>query len=127
MILTLDLPPELEQRLAKEAAQHGLSVEAMTLQLLAKFFHQVTDTTFPHVAYRQGASGQPVPLVTGRGIRVQTLAIALHQWGLTKEQLAEEYNLSIPQIEDALAFYAENQAEIDGAMALEAAIEASHA
>ncbi len=35
MTLTLDLPPELEQRLAKEAAQHGLSVEAMTLQLLA--------------------------------------------------------------------------------------------
>lgn len=35
MILTLDLPPELEQHLAKEAAQHGLSVEAMTLQLLA--------------------------------------------------------------------------------------------
>jgi plasmid stability protein len=35
MILTLDLPPELEQYLAKEAAQHGLSVEAMTLQLLA--------------------------------------------------------------------------------------------
>jgi hypothetical protein len=35
MILTLDLPPELEQHLAKEAAQHGLSVEAMTLQRLA--------------------------------------------------------------------------------------------
>ena len=35
MTLTLNLPPELEQRLAKEAAQHGLSVEAMTLQLLA--------------------------------------------------------------------------------------------
>jgi len=35
MIVNLNLPPELEQRLAKEAAQHGLSVEAMTLQLLA--------------------------------------------------------------------------------------------
>lgn len=127
MTLTLDLPPELEQRLAKEAAQHGLSVEAMTLQLLAKFFHPATDPTFPNVAYRQGASGQPVPVVAGTGIRIQTLAIALHQWGFTQEQLAEEYNLSILQIEDALAFYAANQAEIDGAMALEAAIEASHA
>ncbi|WP_198807911.1 hypothetical protein [Leptolyngbya sp. BL0902] len=35
MTLTLDLPPELEQYLAQAAAQHGLSVEAMTLQLLA--------------------------------------------------------------------------------------------
>ena len=127
MTLTLDLPPELEQRLAKEAAQHGLSVEAMTLQLLAKFLHQATDPAFPNVAYHQGASGQPVPVVAGTGIRIQTLAIAFHQWGLTQEQLAEEYNLSMPQLDDALAFYAANQAEIDGAMALEAAIEASHA
>lgn len=127
MTLTLDLPPELEQCLAKEAAQNGLSVEAMTLQLLAKFFHQSTDPAFPNVAYRKGASGQPVPVVAGTGIRVQTLSIALHQWGLTKEQLAEEYSLSIPQIEDALSFYAANQAEIDGAMVLEVAIEASHA
>lgn len=127
MTLTLDLPPELEQRLAKEAAQNGLSVEAMTLQLLAKFFHQATDSAFPNVAYRQGASGQPVPVVAGTDIRIQTIAIAFHQWGFTKEQLAEEYNLSIPQIDGALAFYAANQAEIEGAMALEAAIEASHA
>jgi len=127
MTLTLDLPPELEQRLAKESAQNGLSVEAMTLQLLAKFFHQATDSAFPNVAYRQGASGQPVPVVAGTDIRIQTIAIAFHQWGFTKEQLAEEYNLSIPQIDGALAFYAANQAEIEGAMALEAAIEASHA
>ena len=36
MTLTLDLPPEMEQYLLQEAQQHGLSVEAMTLQLLAK-------------------------------------------------------------------------------------------
>lgn len=36
MTLTLDLPPELEQYLLQEAEQQGLSVEAMTLQLLTK-------------------------------------------------------------------------------------------
>lgn len=36
MTLNLDLPPELEQYLLQEAEQQGLSVEAMTLQLLAK-------------------------------------------------------------------------------------------
>jgi hypothetical protein len=35
MTLNLDLPPELEQYLLQEAEQQGLSVEAMTLQLLA--------------------------------------------------------------------------------------------
>lgn len=36
MTLTLNLPPELEQYLLREAKQQGLSVEAMTLQLLTK-------------------------------------------------------------------------------------------
>jgi plasmid stability protein len=34
MTVTLNLPPELEQYLLQEASQHGLSLEAMTLQLL---------------------------------------------------------------------------------------------
>lgn len=36
MTLTLDLPPELEQRLAQEATRHGLALDAYTLQLLDK-------------------------------------------------------------------------------------------
>lgn len=36
MTLTLHLSPELEQYLLQEAKQQGLSVEAMTLQLLTK-------------------------------------------------------------------------------------------
>ena len=36
MTLTLHLPPELEQRLAQEATQHGLALDAYTLQLLDK-------------------------------------------------------------------------------------------
>ena len=36
MTLTLNLPPELEQYLIYEAQQQGLSVEAMTLRLLAR-------------------------------------------------------------------------------------------
>lgn len=36
MTLTLDLPPDMEHYIMQEAQQQGLSVEAMTLQLLAK-------------------------------------------------------------------------------------------
>lgn len=35
MTLTFNLSPELEQYLVQEAKQHGLSIEAMALQLLA--------------------------------------------------------------------------------------------
>ena len=38
MTLTLDLPPELEQYLLQEAEQQGVSVEAMTIQLLSRSF-----------------------------------------------------------------------------------------
>ena len=34
MTLTLDLSPQLEQYLAQEANQHGLSIEALALKLL---------------------------------------------------------------------------------------------
>ncbi len=37
MTLTLNLPPELEQYLAQEAKQQGLSVETYTLQILQEY------------------------------------------------------------------------------------------
>ncbi len=37
MTLTLNLSPELEKYLLQEASQHGLSVEALALQLLTGF------------------------------------------------------------------------------------------
>ncbi|MHC0061909.1 hypothetical protein ACWATR_03155 [Nostoc sp. UIC 10890] len=37
MTLTLNLPPELEQYLAQQAKQQGLSVETYTLQILQEY------------------------------------------------------------------------------------------
>ena len=37
MTVTLNLPPELEQYLAKKAKQQGLSVERYTLQILQEY------------------------------------------------------------------------------------------
>ncbi len=76
------------------------------------------DPAFPHITYRQGASGQPVA--------VQTLAIAAHQWGMTPEQMAAEYGLTAAQINDALGFYTMHQTEIEAAIAAERAIESAH-
>ncbi len=40
MTLNLDLSPELEQYLLKEATQHGLSVESLALKLLSSSISQ---------------------------------------------------------------------------------------
>ncbi|WP_375473383.1 hypothetical protein [uncultured Nostoc sp.] len=37
MTLTLNLPPELEQYLAQQAKQQGLSVETYTVQILQEY------------------------------------------------------------------------------------------
>ena len=62
----------------------------------------------------------------GTRIRVQTIAIAANKWGLSPEQLGEEFGLTETQISDALGFYATHQTEIDRAIATEQAIEAAH-
>jgi len=74
-------------------------------------------THFPHVTYRRGAAGQPVPVLRGTGIRVQTVVVAAHLWGLTPAKIATEYGLAKAQVNDALAFYDAHRAEIDAAIA----------
>ena len=87
---------------------------------------EINDPNFPKITYRQGASGQPVAIISGTGIRVQTIVIAAHQWGLSPNQLAEEYGLTEVQVRNALGFYAAHQTEIDKAIAEEQAIEKAH-
>ncbi|NER20066.1 MAG: DUF433 domain-containing protein [Symploca sp. SIO1C2] len=65
----------------------------------------LNDPTFTKISYRQGASGQPVAVISGTGIRVQTIAIAAYRWGLSSDQLAQEYGLTETQLSDALGFY----------------------
>ncbi len=123
----VNLPLQLQQEALQWATNQGVALDDFILwavaEKIAELKHQFTDRTFPNVAYRRGASGQRVPVVAGTSIRVQTIAIAAHQWGLSKGQLAEEYDLSKTQIDDALVFYAANQAEMDGAIGLERALE----
>ena len=39
-----------------------------------------------------------VAVISGTGIRVQTIAIAAYQWGLSPNQLVEEYELTEAQV-----------------------------
>jgi len=127
---TINLPLQLHQEAEQRAASQGVPLEQFILwavaDKVASLRHQLNDPNFPKITYRQGTSGQPVAIITGTGIRVQTIVIAAHQWGLSPNQLTEEYELTEIQVSDALGFYNAHQTEIDRAIATEQAIEAAN-
>jgi uncharacterized protein (DUF433 family) len=64
--------------------------------------------------------------VSGTGVRVQTIVIAAEQWGQSPDEIAADYDLTLAQVEEALAFYAAHGAEIDRAIEAEQTLEAAH-
>ncbi len=85
------------------------------------------DQDFPKITYRRGAAGIPVPAIRGTGLRVQTIVIAAQQWGMEAEQIAEEYDLNLESINQALDFYQAHRKEIDRAISAESELAARHA
>jgi uncharacterized protein (DUF433 family) len=127
---SVNLPLKLQQEAEQWATRQGVPLEEFILSAVAEkvasLRYQEVDPSFPTIAYRQGASGQPVPVICGTGIRVQTIVIAAYQWGMSAKQLAEEYGLSEAQVSEALGFYGAHQTEIDSAIATEQELEAAN-
>ncbi len=127
---SVNLPLQLQQEAEQWAASQGVPLDQFILwavaEKVASLRYQFNDPNFPKITYLQGASGQPIAVISGTRIRVQTIAIAAHQWGLSANQLAEEYELTEAQVSDALGFYAAHRTEIDRAIAAEQAIEAAN-
>src|SRR5712691_3195815 len=122
----LNLPAQLKHDAETWARTQGISLNQFILWAVAEkvgaLKQQLDDPAFPHITYRKGASGAPVPLLRGRGIRVQTLVVATQTWGLTPAQVAAEYDLTRLQVQEALAFYTAHRDEIDTALAAEEAL-----
>lgn len=70
-------------------------------------------SSFPNLTYRQGASGHVQLIVQGSGVCVQTLATVHQTWGWSVEQIADEYDLTTKQVEEALSFYTKHKKEVD--------------
>ena len=123
----VNLPVQLQQEIEQWATSQGISLDQFILwevaEKVASLRHQLNDSSFPLISYRIGSSGQKIPVVSGTGIRVQTLAIAAHQWGWSCEQIVQQYGITEAQINDALGFYTAHRTEIDEAIAIEQAIE----
>ncbi|HWM93608.1 MAG TPA: DUF433 domain-containing protein [Thermoanaerobaculia bacterium] len=128
---SLNLPPRLKEEAEQWATRQGVSLDAFVLWAVAEKIGELKqgldDSRFPRITYRRGASGQPIPVVRGTAIRVQTLAVESQDWQMSPAEIAEEHGLSLEQAQEALSFYQAYRAEIDASLAVEQQLESSHA
>lgn len=126
----LNLPVQLKREAERWAASQGVSLNQFIMWSVAEkvgaLRQDLNDPDFPQITYRRGAAGIPTPVLHGSAIRVQTVVIAAHQWGLTTDEIAAEYDLMESQVEEAMAFYDAHQSELDAAMEAEQTLEAAH-
>ena len=126
----LNLPVQLKQESEKWAAAQGISLNQFVMWAVSEKVGMLNasldNPRHPYITYRRGASGIPSPVVRGTGIRVQTLVVAAQQWGMSEKEIAQDYDLSLAQVRDALAFYQEHAAEIDALMAAEQKLASAH-
>lgn len=126
----LSLPQQLKQEAETWAQRQGVSLNQFilwaTAEKVGSLNQQLDDPNFSHITYRRGASGIPTPIIRGTGIRVQTVAIAYEQWQMDAAAIANEYALSIKQIEEALAFWSAHRAEIEMHIAYEERLAREH-
>ncbi|MBW4669758.1 MAG: DUF433 domain-containing protein [Cyanomargarita calcarea GSE-NOS-MK-12-04C] len=118
----LNLPDQLKHEVEQLAQSQGISLDQFILWAVTEKVSTLK-ASFPQIAYRQGANGQLVPVIKGTGIRVQTVAIASQKWGMSPNQIANEYELTEAQVREALSFYAVNKGQIDAAIASEQSLE----
>jgi len=112
----LNLPVNLKKEAEELAARQGISLNQFIMwsvsEKVTSLRESLSDPKFPGITYRRGESGWVTPVIGGTGVRVQTIASDL-QMGMTPEQIAEEFEISLPKIHEAQAFYRAHQAEID--------------
>ncbi len=124
---SLNLPQQLKRDAEQWAAKQGVSLNQFILWSVAEKVGEckqhLDDPAFPRITYRRGAGGSPVAVLRGTGIRVQTVVVATHDWGLSPAEIAAEYGISETQVAEALAFYQQHRQEIDAALAAEDQLE----
>lgn len=86
----------------------------------------VDEQAFPQIQYRTGSSGQANASIKGTGIRVQTIVISSTDWAWEISKIAQEYDLSLAQVSEALRFYEVHKEQMDGAIRAEVNLEAIH-
>jgi uncharacterized protein (DUF433 family) len=119
----LNLPPDLKREAEKLAKKQGVSLNQFILWSVAEKVGELSqgldDPNFPEVTYRRGAAGIPTPILRATGIRVQTIAIAAREWGMSSSEIAAQYEIDERIVRSALAFYQAHRDEIDAGIHVE--------
>jgi uncharacterized protein (DUF433 family) len=113
----LNLPVDLKHDAEQIARQQGVSLNQLILWSLAEkvtaLKSKLDDPNFPDISYKMSAEGQPIPVIRGTGIRVQTIVIAVNEWNDTPAYIAQQYSLSERVVDETLAFYSAHKKLVD--------------
>src|SRR5437868_14946575 len=74
------------------------------------------ETMNQHIEVTPGVAGGK-PRIAGRRITVQDIAVWHERLGVSADEIATEYDLTLADVHAALAYYFDHRAEIDQAIA----------
>lgn len=128
---SLNLPVDLKQEAEQIAKQQKISLNQLILWSLTEkvtsLKKKLDDPNFPSISYKRDTTNQLIPIISGNGIRVQTIVIASTQWNESVADICKQYGLSKKMVEDALGFYSAHKNIVDALIAENEALENSHA
>ncbi|MDJ0597594.1 MAG: DUF433 domain-containing protein [Crocosphaera sp.] len=124
---SLNLPPQLQQEAEKYATDQGITLDNLIIWAIAEKIgslkQNLDDKNFSGIIYSRNQEGQIIPKLRGTNIQVKTLVIAVKNWQLTPQQVADEYGISEEQVNNVMAFYEQHRQEIDTAIATDKVLE----
>jgi len=116
----LNLPIKLKEEASNLAKQQGVSLNQFILwsvsEKVGTLRQSLDDPNFPQITYRREINGYPAPVLRGRGIRVQAIVGYINGWGMSPQEVAEEFGLPLETIIEAMNFYEAHRFEMDAAI-----------
>jgi uncharacterized protein (DUF433 family) len=127
---SLNLPIGLKQDAEQMAEQQGVSLNQLILWSLAEkvtsLKSKIDDPNFPSITYKLDFDKQVVPIIKGKGIRVQTIVIAFNDWHESIADIADQYDLPIKLVKEVLAYYDAHKKAVDALIESNAEPEVVH-
>ena len=114
---SLNLPVDLKHDAEQVAQRQGVSLNQLILWSLAEkvttLKSKIDDPNFPDITYKLDSDNQLVPIIKGKGIRVQTLMIAYYNWKESVAEISQQYDLPQKTVKQALSFYEAHKKVVD--------------
>ena len=114
---SLNLPIDLKQEAEQIAEQQGISLNQLILwsltEKVTELKGKLDDPDFPSITYKKDTANQLVPVIRGKGLRVQTIVIAAQKWNESEAEISKQYDLPKKVVSEALGFYSAHKTAVD--------------